>query len=411
MVVGLDIGTSNIRVAIGEVNESGAVEIVGTACKKSVGLKDGVIVNIEAAMNCIRETIEAAEQNAGMEVTSCITSIGGSQIEGINSKGVVAVSSAGKAHKEIRQDDVNRVLDAACAVQIPMDKETLHVIPQHYIVDGVAGIKNPIDRLGVRLEAEVHIITSSKTIIQNVNTCIQRANYMLGGVMLKTLASTKAVVHEDELDLGSIIIDLGAGTTDILVVINGAPVCTASIPVGGNLVTNDIHLVKGIPLEDAERIKINHGCCWLPNAETDMSVIIPGVGGRPPEESSQEELCQIIMPRMEEIFTMVRDTIINKTNISQLSGNIILVGGGANMNGVVELVQEVFGTSSVRIGIPEYMGGVVENYRNPEWSTAVGLIVANRNGTTIRTTSKRKAKNFDSKNKKSVFKELMKKLF
>ena len=231
MVVGLDIGTSNIRVAIGEINEDSEVQIVGTASRTSNGLKDGVIVNIEAAMNSIRETIEAAEQNAGMEVVSCITSIGGTQIEGINSKGIVAVSSAGKNAKEIRMDDVNRVIEAARAVQIPMDKDTLHVIPQNFIVDGVSGIKDPIDRLGVRLEAEVHIITSSKTIIQNIKTCIERAGYNLGGVMLKTLAATYATAHEDELELGSIIIDLGAGTTDVLVAMNGAPICITSIPV------------------------------------------------------------------------------------------------------------------------------------------------------------------------------------
>ena len=410
MVVGLDIGTSNIRVAIGEINEDSEVQIVGTASRKSNGLKDGVIVNIEAAMNSIRETIEAAEQNAGMEVVSCITSIGGTQIDGINSKGVVAVSSAGKNAKEIRMDDVNRVIEAARAVQIPMDKDTLHVIPQNFIVDGVSGIKDPIDRLGVRLEAEVHIITSSKTIIQNIKTCIERAGYNLGGVMLKTLAATHATAHEDELELGSIIIDLGAGTTDVLVAMNGAPICITSIPVGGNLVTNDIHLVKGITFEDAERIKINDGCCWLPNADTSRSVIIQGVGGRAPEESSQEELCQIIMPRMEEIITMVRDSIVNKVDNLQLSGNIILVGGGAKMNGIVELVQDIFGTTAVRVGMPENLGGIVEAYRNPEWATAIGLIVANRKENVSRGSLKSKNKNNDIKSKKNKW-EKIKNLF
>ena len=328
----------------------------------------------------------------------------------LNSKGIVAVSSAGKNAKEIRMDDVNRVIEAARAVQIPMDKDTLHVIPQNFIVDGVSGIKDPIDRLGVRLEAEVHIITSSKTIIQNIKTCIERAGYNLGGVMLKTLAATYATAHEDELELGSIIIDLGAGTTDVLVAMNGAPICITSIPVGGNLVTNDIHLVKGITFEDAERIKINDGCCWLPNADTSRSVIIQGVGGRAPEESSQEELCQIIMPRMEEIITMVRDSIVNKVDNLQLSGNIILVGGGAKMNGIVELVQDIFGTTAVRVGMPENLGGIVEAYRNPEWATAIGLIVANRKENVSRGSLKSKNKNNDIKSKKNKW-EKIKNLF
>lgn len=378
MVVGLDVGTSFIRVAIGAEKEDGGIEITGVACRKSAGLRNGVIVNIEDAMTAIRETIEEAEQNAGTEVFSCFTAIGGTQIEGINSRGLVAVTPPGKSPRAISDEDVKHVIEAARAVQIPLDRQTLHTIAQDFIVDGVEGIKKPMNMLAVRLEAAVHIITASKTTIQNITSCINRAGYQLDGVWLKTLAATRAVAHDDELELGSILIDLGAGTTDVLVLVDGAPVCTTSIPVGGNLVTNDIVIVKGIPTVTAEKLKIESGCCWLPSVHDDMEVIIPGVGGRAPEATTQTELCQIIQARMEEIFTMVRNAIIHKTNLTQLSGNIILTGAGAEMEGVVELAQSVFGTTSVRLGIPEKLGGPEEEYRKPEWATAVGLVLANK---------------------------------
>ncbi|MCR5289606.1 MAG: cell division protein FtsA [Treponema sp.] len=377
-VVGLDIGTSFVRAAIGEIGENGEVEIIGVASRPSAGLRNGVIVNIEAAMSIIKDTLEAAEQNAGDEVKSCVTAIGGTQIESLNSRGLVAVTSHGKSNREITSQDVERVIEAANAIQIPMDREMLHVVPQEYIVDGLRGIKDPIHMMGLRLEAEVHIVTASKTAIQNVRACVSRAGYALDGVKLKTLAATEAVVHEDELELGSILIDLGAGTTDVIVLVHGAPVSTVSIPVGGNLVTNDISIVKGIPTAVAEKIKIESGNCWLPGIGEPESVIIPGVGGRPPEETTQVELCQIIQPRIEEIFTMVRNAIVRKTNIRQLSGNIILTGGGAQMKGIVELAQNVFGTTAVRLGIPEMLGGIEEDYRRPEFATAVGLVVGSK---------------------------------
>ncbi len=411
MIVGLDIGTNCIRVAVGDADDSGAVQIAGTAAVKSAGLRNGVIVNIEAAAGAIKEAVGAAEQNAGMEIYSCVTAIGGAQVEGINSRGVVPVNPrAGQQAREITRQDVDHVINSAAAMKTPLDRERLHVIAQDYIVDGTSGIKDPIHRLGVRLEAEVHIVTASKTTIQNVSACVDRAGYHLSGVMHKALAASQSVVHDDEMDLGSIVIDLGAGSTDILVVLHGAPVCTASIPVGGNLVTNDIAIVKGISMTSAEKIKVESGCCWQSSVQEGLSVIIPGVGGRPPEEIQQDELCQIIMPRMEEILTMVRSAVIHKTNLTQLSGNIILTGGGARMEGVVELAQDVFGTSSVRIGIPEKLGGIEEDYREPEWATAVGLVLANRNSAGGKSSHKGTKRSFP-KERESLLKRLKKSFF
>ncbi|MCR4953592.1 MAG: cell division protein FtsA [Treponema sp.] len=379
MIVGLDIGTSVIKVAVGEVDEDGKLQIIATSSRKSAGLRNGVIVNIEDAKDAIREAIEAAEQDGGILVNSVITAIGGSQIEGEQSKGVVPVRS-NKNNREITTDDVDKVIDNATAIMLPEDKEKLHVIPQNYIVDGFGGIRDPIHRIGIRLEAEVFIVTAAKTIIQNMRACISRAGYALDGVMLKTLAQTQSVCHEDEMELGSIIIDLGAGTTDVLVLLNGAPVGTASVPVGGNLVTNDIAIVTGIPVSAAEDIKLKYGCCWGPSVGEDIDVILPGVGGRAPEIIGKTQLCQIIQARMEQIFTMVKAAIMKNTNdsIKQLSGNIILTGGGAQFEGVVELAQAVFKTSSVRLGIPENLGGIEEKYRRPDFATVIGLVTANK---------------------------------
>ena len=419
-IVGLDIGTSFIRVAIGEIDpETGNLRIAGTATRKSAGLRNGVIVNIEDAKNAIKEAIDAAEQNAGTTVESVITAIGGSQVESQNSKGTVPVSSTNKSTKEISRADVERVLECATAVRVPDDKEKLHVIPQNYIVDGVGGIADPIHRMGTRLEAEVHIVTVAKSIIQNIRSCISRADYALDGVMLKTLAQTQSVCHTDELELGSIIIDLGAGTTDILVLINGAPVSTASVPVGGNLFTNDIAVVTGISFATAEKIKIENGCCWLQNItkETDMDVILPGVGGRNPDIVKQSQICQIIQARMEQIFTMVKSAIAKNTHnsIKHLSGNVILTGGGALMDGVIELAQKAFNTSSVRLGVPENLGGIEEDYRRPDFATVIGLVVANKSLIQGKEAKRRakisSSKGKNNKNGDNFLKKIFKSLF
>lgn len=419
-IVGLDIGTSTIRVAIGEIDsETGLLQIAGTASRKSAGLRNGVIVNIEDAKNAIKEAIDAAEQNAGTSVESVITAIGGSQIESVNSKGTVPVSSNGKSTKEISRTDVERVIECATAVKVPEDKEKLHVIPQNYIVDGVGGISDPIHRMGTRLEAEVHIVTAAKTIIQNLRATVSRADYILDGVMLKTLAQTQSVCHQDELELGSILIDFGAGTTDVLILLNGAPVATASVPVGGNLVTNDIAVVTGISVAVAEDIKVKSGCCWLPaiTPANDTEVILPGVGGRAPEIIMRSELCRIIQARVEQIFHMVRSAIQKNTNgsIKQLSGNIILTGGGAMMEGIIELAQNTFQTSSVRLGIPENMGGIEEDYRRPDFATVIGLVVANKSLAQGKEPKKRvrnhSAKKTGSRNGDGVLKKIFKSLF
>lgn len=247
MIVGLDIGTSSIRVVIGDVDENGNVSIAGTSVVQSDGLRHGNIVNIEAAKNAIKEAIEQAEQNAGVTVTSVFTCLGGGQINSTNSHGMVGVAKVRGNTREINSSDVERVIECARSMKFPLDRQLLHIIPQNFIVDECsAGINPPIDRMGDRLEVDVHIVTCAFSTVQNIRSCISRAGYVCNNIMLKTLAATHAVVHEDELELGSILIDLGAGSTDVVVYLKGAPVYTTSLQVAGNLVTNDIAIMKGI---------------------------------------------------------------------------------------------------------------------------------------------------------------------
>lgn len=419
MIVGLDIGTSYIRVAIGDVDENGNVQIAGTSVLKSDGLRNGIIVNIEAAKTVIKEAIEAAEQNAGLEVNSVYTAIGGVQVNSTNSHGVVGITKTRGNSREIAQSDIDRVIDCAKSIKFPPDRQLLHIIPQNFVVDGIpAGVNPPLARMGDRLEADVHIITAALSTVQNIRSCIDRSGYMCNGVMSKTLASTYSVVHDDELDLGSILIDLGAGTTDVLVLFRGAPICSASIQVGGNLVTNDIAIIKGISVANAEKIKLESGCCWYDGISDDSEVIIQGVGGRPPELTTKSDICQIIQPRMEEILTMARNAVVQNPAIKQLAanktelaGNIILTGGGAQMEGVVELAQAVFKTTSIRVGYPENLGGVEEDYRRPDFSTAVGLVLANKKAAVSAGNRKRKNRSHETDKKESSVKKFLKSFF
>ncbi len=376
VVVGLDIGTSRIRAIIGEISDSGVFQITGVGTSPSTGLRKGVVVNIENTVRAVSQAIEAAEMMSGVEVTQCLMGIGGTHIDGLNSRGVVAVTGKGRDNREIGQEDIHRVIDAAKAVVIPMDRQVLHVIPQSYIVDDQRGIKDPRNMIGVRMEAEVHIITGSVTSVQNMVKCVNRASLNVVDYMLHSLAAVKAVMTEDERELGSILIDIGGGTTDVLVMADGAPLMTAVLPVGGIQVTNDISIVKGISSETAERIKIDAGCCWQPLVEENEEVILPGVGGRPPVVIPRSEICSIIQPRMAELFTMIESKISSITKSRQLSGNIVITGGGALLPGVIELASDIFKTQAIRIGIPGTFGGLISEYRSPEYATVLGLVLS-----------------------------------
>ena len=368
-IIGLDIGTTKVCAVIGEYDEKDELEIIGIGTSRSKGIRRGVVVNIEATLQSVVEAIEAAELMSGREVHGVYTGIAGAHIDGINSKGVVAVT--GK-NREITREDVGRVIDAAKAIVIPMDREVFHVIPQEYIVDDQGGVKNPLDMIGIRLEAEVHIITGSVTSAQNLLKCVNRAGFKVNDIILGSLASSAAILSEDEKELGVLLIDLGGGTTDVLLHIDGSPYHTNVISLGGSQVTSDLSILLKTPLEAAEQIKQEAGCCFLPMVDTNGDVIIPGVGGWPTAAIPKQEMCKIIQSRMTEILSMVKEQIEKKGYLRHLGGGVVLTGGGALMQGVAELTKEVFGVPA-RVGYPKRMGGLEEEYRSPIYATAVGL--------------------------------------
>jgi cell division protein FtsA len=372
LVVGLDIGTTKVCAVIGERNERGGLEITGVGICPSTGLRKGVVVNIEATLRSVAAAIEAAEMMSGREVHSAYTGIGGSHIDGINSRGVVAVTGKNRETREIGEDDIVRVLEAARAVVIPMDRQVLELIPQSYIVDDQKGIRDPLDMIGVRLEAEVHIITCSVTSAQNLIKCVNRAGFRVDGLVLQSLAAGRAVLTEEEKELGAALIDMGGGTTDMLVYAEGAPYSTTTIPAGGTQVTNDISIIKNISFETAEKIKLEAGSCWEGAFTGDEDIIVPGVGGRPPLPIPRSQIGEIIRPRVEEIFLMVKEKLDVLVLSRPLGGGVVLTGGGSQLPGAAELAADIF-RLPVRVGSPLPVGGLVEEYRSPVYATAVGL--------------------------------------
>ncbi len=371
LIVGLDIGTTKVCAAIGEFNENGILEIIGVGTVPSLGLRRGVVINIEAALKSVADAIDSAEMMSGRDVQSVIVGIAGAHIEGINSRGVVAVTGKGR---EINRVDVSRVIDAAKAIVIPMDREVLHVIPQEFIVDDQGQIKNPLDMIGIRLEAEVHIITGAVTSAQNLLKCVNRAGFRVQDIVLESIASSKTVLSNDEMELGVLLIDLGGGTTDVLVHLDGAPYHTDVIAIGGNQVTSDLSIMLKTPVEAAEKIKIESGCCYYPLLENDDDIVIPGVGGWPAASIPVKEICRIIQPRMAEIFQLVKEQMMKKDYLKHLGGGVVITGGGSMLKGTVELAREIFDIPA-RIGEPTRLGGLTKEYGSPVYSTAVGLVL------------------------------------
>jgi len=376
-VVSLDIGSTCVRAVICERDIDGILKIIGVGTRPSTGLRKGVVVNIEATLRAVAAAIEDAEMMSGLEVTDCWTGIGGNHINGINSRGVVGVSGKRKdtREREIGPEDITRVIEAAKAVVIPTDRQILEVIPQNYKVDDQKGIRNPIDMIGVRLESEVHIITCTVTGAQNLVKCVNRAGFRVNELILQTLAAGRAVLTQEEMDLGVMLLDLGGGTTDALVFVEGTPYSTYTVPAGGTQVTSDISILKNISLENAEKIKIDAGCCWDSMLDDRETVIVPGVGGRPPMSIPRSQILTIIKPRMEEIFKLVKQHLDTLNLPRPLGGGVVLTGGGAQLSGVVELANHILKLPA-RLGSPiptQDLAGLVEEYRIPSFATAIGL--------------------------------------
>jgi cell division protein FtsA len=369
--VGLDIGTTKISCIIAEQKPAGEMTIVGIGNAPSEGLRRGVVVDLEKTVGSIQRAVDEAERMAGVSVKGVTAGIAGDHIRSINSRGVIAVS---RKDNEIGPADVDRVVEAAKAIAIPTDREIIHVIPQEFVVDDQDGIKDPVGMSGVRLEAEVHIITGAVTSAKNICRAIQRAGLKVVDLVLEPLASSHAVLGRDERDLGVVLLDIGGGTTDVAVFFEGSIRHTAIIPVGGANVTNDIAIGLRTPIDKAEQLKISHGCALAALVAADATITVSGVGGRADREISRHVLASMIEPRMEEIFALANREVKKNHFAELLGGGVVLTGGTSLMPGVVELAEQVF-EMPVRLGVPEGLGGLGQSVADPRYATGVGLVL------------------------------------
>ena len=369
LIVGLDIGTSKVVSIVAEVSEENEIEIIGLGSCRSRGLKKGVVVNIESTVQTIQSAIQEAELMAGCNIHAVFTGIAGNHIRSLNSHGIVAIRD-----NEVTAGDIERVIDAARAVAIPADQKILHIIPRDFIIDGQEGIKEPIGMSGVRLEAKVHIVTGAVSAAQNIIKCVRRCGLEADDIVLEQVASSYSVLTEDEKDLGVCLVDVGGGTTDLAVFTNGAISHTAVIPIAGDQVTNDIAVALRTPTQNAEEIKVEHACALAQLANSDETVEVPSVGNRPLRRMSRQTLAEVVEPRYEELFSLVQAELRRSGYERLIVAGIVLTGGSSNMQGVVELAEEVFHVP-VRVGTPQYVGGLVELVRNPIYATGVGLLL------------------------------------
>ena len=369
LVVGLDIGTSKVCAIVGEVSPAGDIEIIGIGTHPSRGLKKGVVVNIESTVQSIQRAVEEAELMAGCQINGVFTGIAGSHIRSLNSHGIVAIRD-----KEVTSGDVDRVIDAARAVAIPADQKILHILPQEYIIDNQEGIREPVGMSGVRLEARVHMVTGAVSAAQNIVKCVRRCGLEVDDIILEQLASSQAVLVDDEKELGVCLVDIGGGTTDIAVFTEGAIRHTAVIPIAGDQVTNDIAVALRTPTQYAEEIKIKYACALAQLAHADETIEVPGVGDRPPRRLARQTLAEVVEPRYEELLTLVQAELRRSGFEDLIAAGVVVTGGSSKMEGLVELAEEIF-HMPVRLGVPHTVTGLVDVVRNPIYATGVGLLM------------------------------------
>ncbi|MBW2518885.1 MAG: cell division protein FtsA [Deltaproteobacteria bacterium] len=367
LVVGLDIGTTKICAIVGAMTEEG-LDIVGIGTSPSRGLRKGVVINIESTVSAIRKAIQEAELMAGCEIKTVFAGIAGGHIKGLNSQGVIAIKN-----REVTNEDVRRVIDAAKAIAIPMDREVIHILPQEFIIDDQDGIKEPLGMSGVRLEARVHIVTGAVASAQNIIKSCNKAGTDVGDIVLEQLASAEAVLTPDEKELGVALIDIGGGTTDIAIFVDGAIKHTSVLSLGGNHLTNDIAVGLRTPANEAEKIKQASGCCLVSMVGKDETIEVPSVGGRDPRVLSRQLLAEILEPRVEEIFTLVNREIVKSGYEDLIASGVVLTGGSAILPGMPELAEQIFDLP-VRRGTPLEIGGLTDVVNSPIYATGVGLV-------------------------------------
>jgi len=370
LIVGLDIGTSKIVAMVAEVPPEGGVNILGMGVAQSRGLKKGVVVNIEATVSAIQRALEDAELMANCKIGQVYTGIAGSHIRSLNSHGMVPIRD-----REVTQNDIDRVMETARAVNISTDQQILHVLSQEFVIDGQEGVREPLGMSGVRLEVKVHIVTGAVSAAQNIVKCVRRCGLEVKDLILQPLASSLAVLNEDEKDLGVALVDIGGGTTDLAVFTRGAIQHTAVLPIAGDQITNDIAMTLRTPTREAEDLKIEHGIALRQLADAREMIEVPGIGERGARMLSKQLLSEVIEPRVEELYNLVQAELRRSGFSEQISSGIVLTGGSSQMKGMVELAEEVFHVP-VRVGVPEYVGGLSERVRNPAYATGVGLLMA-----------------------------------
>ena len=370
LIVGLDIGTSKIAAIVSEIGPEGGFEIIGMGSHPSRGLRKGVVVNIETTVNAIQRALEEAELMADCKIREVYTGIAGSHIKSFNSQGMVAIKD-----KEVAQMDIDRVIETAKAVQIPNDQQILHILNQEFIIGAQEDAREPLSMSGVRLEVKVHIVTGAVSAAQNIIKCVRRCGLEVRDLILQPLASALAVITEDEKDLGVCLADIGGGTTDVAVFTHGAIRHTAVIPIAGDQITNDIAMALRTPTKDAEDIKQRFGCALSQLADPQEMVEVPGVGDRGPRQLSRKTLAEVIEPRVEELYSLVQAELRRSGYEELLSSGVVITGGSSVMQGMVELGEEIF-HMPMRVGQPNYSGGLAEVVRHPRYSTGVGLLLA-----------------------------------
>jgi len=369
LIVGLDIGTSKVLAIVGEISQTGEIEIIGVGHHVSRGLKKGVVVNIESTVQSIQRAVEEAELMAGCQIHSVYAGIAGSHINSFNSHGIVAIKD-----REVARNDVERVIEAARALAIPADQKILHVLPQEFIIDKQEGIREPIGMSGVRLEAKVHVVTGAVSAAQNIIKCVRRCGLEVDDIILEQLASSLSVITDDEKELGVCLVDIGGGTTDICVFTDGAIRHTAVIPIAGDQVTNDIAVALRTPTQHAEQIKKKYGCALTQLAKADETIEVPGVGERPAKQLSRQTLAEVVEPRMEELFTLIQAELRRSGFEDVIGSGIVLTGGSSKLEGMVDLAEEVF-HMPVRLGLPQFVGGLTNIIQNPIYATGIGLTI------------------------------------
>lgn len=368
IIVGLDVGTTKICAVVGEVSGK-EINIVGIGTHPSIGLRKGVVVDIESTVESIQKAVEEAELMAGCEISSVFAGIAGGHITGFNSRGIVAIKG-----KEVTQNDVDRVIDAARAVAIPMDREVIHVIPQEYIVDDQGGIKNPLGMFGVRLEAKIHIVTGAVTSAHNIVKCANRSGLDVCDIVLEPLASGEAVLTDEEKDLGAALLDLGGGTSDLAIFFAKNIKHTFVLSLGGNNLTNDIAIGLRASTAEAEKIKKKYGTCNTRNISPEETIEVPGMGGRTPRKLPRQILGEILEPRMEEIFTLIQREVYRAGMEKIITSGVVLTGGTSLLDGGVEIAESIFNLPA-RLGKPRGISGLVDVVNNPMYATGVGLVI------------------------------------